>query len=79
MSIELKRAGLQRVTAALGAVLVAAILTGCSKKAEAPQAVAISALGHLILTALDAIADDTLLSGPNLEGKRVEGTLTGTT
>ena len=51
MSIESKRAGLHRLTAAFGAVLVAAMLIGCSKKDEAPAAAAASASGSVIVPA----------------------------
>jgi simple sugar transport system substrate-binding protein len=50
MSIESNRAGLHRLTAAVGAVLLAAALIACSKKDEAPAAAA-SASGNVVVPA----------------------------
>jgi len=51
MSIESKHAGLHRLTAALGAVLLATTLIACSKKDEAPATAAASASGNLVVPA----------------------------
>jgi len=51
MSFESKHAGLHRLTAALGAVLLATTLIACSKKDESPAAAAASASGNLVVPA----------------------------